>query len=582
MSSTDTPFRMVLYSAGGTPLGETASITQLNNQVSLDRIGSATITIPAIDPIIPSITPGTYMDLYDELEGFVGRFYYKSRSINDGATGANVQISCDDELVGLRRDFVGYRRKYNFVDVATVVQDLLTIVGWAGTVDAGIGSTTVEYEGESVFAAVDVLRDRWKQHYRLGTTAKRLEFGSFGEDSGIILQAYEGQYTPLFEANGGIHISNLRETVDADNIYNTIVATSGGQGSEAELTMSGSSVGTYPVLSGTNQDGTSYYYVQDTASVAAYGKRVRVAKFTGIKPISNNATDIQRARDATKYAADAYLRQNKDPVYTYSFDVDGLKTMPRVGDQVHVIYRSLRGDNASQPYISLDGMFYVMDVRNSRNAQGNRTTSLTVCTTLQRRTSDHDVIVDVMRDIEVLKLHVQPYPYWSENTYLDTIQGWTVPAAREYKIARFKVEIDNSVMSLTKVRIRFKSLPLYTSIYFNGSFPTAIADAFYDVVQSTNYPYTVSMFVNGVDVTATYGGPWGVTNAAFDVTADITDLIKNAVGGLYQDHTIEFKALNRTGDAAVGNPPTINQLNSNGYIECNIRVQGVTQGIVPV
>ncbi len=87
--------------------------------------------------------------------------------------------------------------------------------------------------------------------------------------------------------------------------------------------------------------------------------------------------------------------------------------------------------------------------------------------------------------------------------------------------------------------------------------------------------------MNGIDVSASYGGPWGLTNVAFDVTADITDLINGAVGGIYQDHIIEFKALNRTGDAAVGNPPTINNLNSNGYIECNIRIQGITQGINP-
>lgn len=580
MSSTDTPFRIVIFNAAGTAIGETSAATRLQNTSSLDKIGSCTISIPAAEPAVQLITPGTYLDCYDEQDGYIGRFYFKSRDLQDGATNATMSLQCDDNLTALQRQFVGYRRKYSFVPVDQVVADLLAIAGWTGSIDTGIGNTTVEYEGESVWAAIDVMRDRWYQHFRVGVAANVLEFGDFGQDSGVLLQNLEGQMQALFEMNTSVaHVSSIKENISTDTLYNRIIPTGGGQGSEAEITIQNAVGGMYAIHTGVNQNGTLYYYIQDDLSVATYGVRTKVVKFPSIKPIANNATDKQRAVEMTKIAAEAYLRQHKDPIYTYSVDVIGLRQAVKVGDLIRLAYRSQQIRGIS--YLNVDDMMYLMDIRYNRDAGGSRQTSLTLCTSNQRRTSDTDVLVDVVRDISVLKLHVQPYPYWSENTFLDTIQGSSNPLDRTFKAAQFKLEIDNSVMKVTKVRVRFKSLPLYTTMYFNGSFATAIADAYYDVVNSTNYPYTVSMFINGVDVTSALGGPWGLTNAAFDVTADITDYINNAVGGIYQDHLIEFRATNRTGDAAVGNPPTINQTNSNGFIQCNIRVQGVTQGIVP-
>lgn len=581
MSSTDAPFRIVVYSAAGVPLGESSSVTSLSTNSSLDKIGSCTITIPATEPIVALITAGVYIDCFDEVDGYIGRYYYKTRSIRDGSTGGMMQLTCDDNLTSLQRYFVGYRRKYSNENVDVVIADLLAVAGWTGVIDTGIGLTTVDYEGESVFAAIDVLRDRWYQHFRLGTEPNQFEFGSFGADSGVVLQNLEGQMQALFEANSNIaHVSSISETISTETLYNRIIATGGGQGSEAELTIEDATFGTYPVLSGLNQDGSSYYYIQDDDSIAQYGVRTKVVKFPSIRPLANNVTDIQRAVEMVKVSAEAYLKQHKDPIVSYSLEVIGLREGVRVGDQVRLDYRST-APSGNEQYLRVNDMFYLMDIRYNRSTGGQRSASLTICTTTQRRTSDTDVIVDVVRDISVLKLHVQPYPYWTENTWQEPISsGDGVPTSfYGERTANFKVEIDNSVTKLTKVRLRFKSFPLSTTSLGDaatGIFCTPI---------SGQYPSDISIFINGVDRTTFYGGKWNPAgNVQVDQILDITEDIKNAVGGIYQDHSIVFKCSVPVANQELSVYPPGHSFPAkvtNGWIQLNVRVQGVTQGIVP-
>jgi len=456
----------------------------------------------------------------------------------------------------------------------------------------------VTYEGESVFAAIDVMRDRWYQHFRLGTIANQLEFGAFGADNGFLLQGFEGVTTDLFQANeNSAHISSIRETIDVSGVYNRIVATSGGQGSEAELTIGSTAVGDYPVLSGLNQDGTSYYYIQDNASIAAYGLRTKVVKFPNIRPISNNLVDIQRAKDATKYAAEAYLRQKKEPIYQYSIEVVGIRSNLRVGDQAHVIYRSLAGTNGI-PYLSVDDMFYLMDIRYSRDSKGQRRTALTVCTTSQRRTSDQDVIVDVIRDISVLKLHLQPTAFWKESESQDFCgNDWLRLLKRD---AKFSVEIDNSITKLTKVRIRFKSRPLAVQGLI-GQPSLSPWESAYMIIEGDQHPKEVHLFIDNVDVSVKYGGPWNIRlsgtpgfgwtagqyqNNALDVKLDITDDILNSPSGLYANHEVRFRAMADPNAFAYiipghGVGTSINGDATSGIIVCNIQIQGITQGIQP-
>ena len=63
---------------------------------------------------------------------------------------------------------------------------------------------------------------------------------------------------------------------------------------------------------GTNDDGSSFYYIEDTTSQAAYGVIERVIERSDIRPLSNSLTNIQNAANVLYRAALTYLLKYKE------------------------------------------------------------------------------------------------------------------------------------------------------------------------------------------------------------------------------------------------------------------------------
>jgi len=238
-------------------------------------------------------------------------------------------------------------------------------------------------------------------------------------------------------------------------------------------------------------------------------------------------------------------------------------------------------------------------------ADGGFGVSLEISNVQQQVEDEAMYVVNAVEKLKAQFRRPAAVAYWSENTWQDYIQGCdpAVYASNPgyYREAQFKFEIDDSVTDITRIQIRFKTKPLITPlVYYPPPAPGFPGDVIGSgqarIVQAHNVPAGVSMWVNGVDVSAQYGGPWNVqagnaNNAPpaseyLDVSADITDLIVNASGGLYQDHSIVFKASARNGTYNYPNVyislSTTQGLASNGIIELNIRVQGICQTIVPI
>lgn len=576
--------------------GAITSATQLKDTRSLDKVGNLVFNIPASDPMVAYIQDGARFDVYDSVDGYLGRYYRKGDNLDSNAQGNDMlQVSAEDQITLLKRDFVGFRRQYTYTPVDEVILDLLEIVGFTATVDAGIGNTSVVYEGESVMIAVDEMRDRWGQHFR-NESLNRLEFGALGAVSDVLLTNLNGVIGALGEDLGAI-ISIKRSRVE-DAVYNRIIPLGGGQG-EAQTTIEGTDgFGDYETLTGTNQDGSNYYYIQDGASIAIYGLRTRIVQFPSINPISNNDTDIERARVAVKLAGEAYLARQVETKIQLNMTVVGLPAALNVGDRVKVQYKGY-GEGATLPYIDVDDFFYVMDITRSRRSDGRRDADLVLCSVDERRTADTDIMVDVIHDLSSLRLHIQPHPFWSENTWTDFIGLDALTLAKRRAI--FKLEIDDSITRVTKVRIRFKSRPLFVNqlIASPAVSPWSVV---YNLIEGDQHPKDIKLYIDGIDVTSKYGGTWNprlsgtpgtswsigqYANEELDVTLDITEDIVDSPYGLRADHIIMFESVadrniwsyiipghgatsSFTGDA------------TSGTIELNVRVQGVTQGIVPV
>ena len=90
------PFRIVLRDASGAIVGTGPILTALNvdDTRSLDRIGSLEFTVPAGEPLARLIGAGTQFDVYDETDGYLGRYFYKTHRIVEESGKAELSVQC--------------------------------------------------------------------------------------------------------------------------------------------------------------------------------------------------------------------------------------------------------------------------------------------------------------------------------------------------------------------------------------------------------------------------------------------------------------------------------------------------------
>ena len=280
----------------------------------------------------------------------------------------------------------------------------------------------------------------------------------------------------------------------------------------------------------------------------------------------------------------------------------GLRNTIQVGDTVHLQYR---GVVDGYGYIDVDDDFYVMDIAKSRNVSGDRSARLTISTVAARRTTDTDIVLDVVRDVEALKVHIAPTQSYSP---IGPVKN-RMDASND---AEIEVRIEEEVQLINYAKLRFKTAPLRSSlssnttsssgghrhkmfIYFStgpsgqppddyfelykcyrdaaGTLELALLlgtnypysedlytyeevgghthDMEYGLYEDSQYPTNISVAINGLDRTEELGGPWDLAGEGADVSVDITYWLVNAIGGLQQNHTITFSCESGQGEIEV-------------------------------
>lgn len=442
--------------------GPLNNVVSIQDTKSLDRIGTASFEMPAGDPRATHIQAGRQFDVYDRIDGYVGRFQYKSQTLSQSTAGAMLRVSCYDQLKELAQETVKFRRTYADTAVETVVAALVALsTDWSSNVDADIGDTSVTYEGESILRAIDVLRERWGQHYRL-SDGPTLEFGAFGTASGVRLTNLRGQVQTDMEGHAEVAIiESITLVEESDEVFNKIIALGAGQG-VSQITLDDATLGstvewngrTYQVDSITNPDGTTTSYIYDADSVTDYGARWQVATFSDIRPITNSDANRTNAGEALKWATCAYLEQHRTPLVSYGVSVRGLRQEISVGDTVKLVYRGMVEDYA---YIDVDEDFYVTDITRTRHADGGRYATLTIASTAQRLKSVTNVMVDVLNSVAALKIHVPiTLAYSCSGPYLRRMDS--------AEDAEFTVRIGDEVTALNYAKLRFRTSPLRSSV----------------------------------------------------------------------------------------------------------------------
>ena len=174
--------------------GPLYNILQAQVTTELSKAGQVAITVPATDTrAIALLSNGLELHLKTEFNT-VARGLLQSLSVLQGDVPA-YQLTGLDLLGELNYLNTGYNRVYNKVATSAAIigtdataTSLLGGTGWTqGTVTIDVDATphTSNFNGATRLAALIQLAKEIGHHFRQGATARELDFGIFGADSGI-------------------------------------------------------------------------------------------------------------------------------------------------------------------------------------------------------------------------------------------------------------------------------------------------------------------------------------------------------------------------------------------------------------
>ena len=546
------PFRIDILDDNGDTVEEAGgpilTAMTLNNTIRLSRMGQMRFTMPAADPKAAYITVGTKFDVYDKGE-YIGRFLYSKKTITEQSGAGTLDVECWDQLDELNRVKVGLNRQFKNVNVTSAIPTLLTLAGWTGTIE-GVGNITAQFQNTSVLRAIDEIRDRQGVNYRLESTSV-LGYGSFGDDSGIRLIKDKGQQQIWLEEHPEVAlIQSISYTEETDNIIDEVTGLGAGTGIN-QLTLEGATGGTYTVQSRMNPDGVTYeYYIEDTSVEVNRAKQV---VFPQITPISNSSIDTTQAKTSLLDAVEHYLKKRTTARETYQMTVTALQQTIMPGDTVHLTY--VGEDEGAGTYLNVDNDFYITDITYNRSANGDRNTTLVLSVDAQRRTTDEDVLTDVVASVETLKVDVTPNissrtACWIQGN-IDDVYSVT----GKFKLRGWETRV-HKVMLLFEVWTYISAVEgidahpaantdnggAYTGDTGNNTVPgdphqhpqtnpdhvhrygpishSGLID--YGIYKVGSYP-NIGLTINGTDRTIELGGPWSFADGLID--KDITDYV---------------------------------------------------------
>ncbi len=596
--TSNSPFRIDILDASGNKVGDgpLKNIIQVDDTRILDKLGMLTFVIPASDPKAQFIAAGRSFDVFDEVDGYLGRFLFNKMNFLDQAGRSLLIVQTWSILKELVYFISGFAREYAASQVETIIDDLVTDVsGWTTSTGTNLGTANVTYQGQTIYQAVEELAKRWGLHFRLGSGTRVLEFDAFGVlNNNVRFTNLSGQSTD-FDGTKTAVIKSIKKMIATDEVYNRVIAVGAGNGA-AQLVLLDTEVGDFfTVTSRTRTNGQDETFIEDVASQTQFGVREVVLIFDQVRPIANTDTAKTQAQTELLKNAERWLNRYKDA--REQFDnllVYGLETDVNVGEMVNVRYKGF--DENNDLYLDVDDDFWVMQVTRQRRATGMRSHNFKVVNIDRVELTDQDIMANAVKAIQSEKLWIRPTAFRFENTYYDYVQAVVGVAG---KTAKFTLSIDDTVTDVTRVVLRFKSHLLANVISTSNllGHPSGSGGAFVQnfwLVQedaNAQFPRDISITINGVnydnnakvDYLSGGTGPWNPDPANVSVTVeiDVTDVILTEAGGIFQDFDIEFTC----------EPTSVAQLitysagaasstaASHGNIELTIKVQGVSMAI---
>jgi hypothetical protein len=394
----------------------------------LDHIGSFEATLPALPAIMDAVQVGRRIDLHVEGEGRVFRGVIEH--VEYGERGDQRVVSCAGGSIARQLAWKStlLGRQFSAATLGSVVSTLLTGTGWvAGTVDTPSTALTIRYDGRSVWDALaDAARafGLWLRESHL-TDPPAVDVSAFSVTPSVLLT--NTSEVTNSEAPGTGLITDIEERIDALQVVNRVIPIgqmTGLQGATSWLTLQTSTRTTpYAIQSATGPDGKTYWYIQDSASISAYGLREQVLAVRDITPLGTADTDIQQAANTLYDEAVSFLQRSKDPVTTYSVAATGLRHLSggspviRVGDPIRILYRGvIRTEGGAQSIRAIDtSACYIMSFTRTMTEDADNW-ALEVSSVRRELPNDGNVTEMFLEAMQGIRSTPLPYVLFGDNT----------------------------------------------------------------------------------------------------------------------------------------------------------------------
>lgn len=588
---------------GTTKLGIVTTLENASATRKLDVSGTWSANFPPEENALTLLQPRRIVVLTyqrdEETPREIGRGMIGDDNVIINPTRTSCNAGGSDPLEFLMRLTVKSNRQYANAAVTTIVQDLISIVpGWMAVCDDDIAGLTssARFDAATVMKSVLQVVEENDFHLRAGANPYTVEFGHFGDFNGIYAVGGMGSVPVEMTSNNNIvlikSISRNRSSKGSD-FFNRLYVFGAGQNIDAALTLQSSTRGapTYPyTVQSVTENGRTLYYLEDAASVAAYGVVEAFGQYKEIAPLSTDSGDLINAANALYDAAARDLRLHKDVVESYKISLGKAMVTIDPGDKIHVAHKgySEQGDGHQLVWLNVNSPMWVMSVTENVGADG-LTTDVEVATLDRLALTQNSFIVGSLETLMVNGVKVQPsinhYNYGPEQREIDNANNATV-----------QLIITDACLKLDRVLVRVRTQPFTSTAKsaahrhlvaqylgpttFTGapaawapytfgadlsgtpvvqSFPASAGDIYtygaggiqqYGIYKDTVTPAALTITVNGTDVTDAAAAA-ATTSTNLDTTIDITDAVRNRAGGFQGVHDILISCASGQGELVI-------------------------------
>lgn len=547
-------------------------LLSLTTTTSLDEIGAFTFSVPVADPrsFTMEQKKRVVIEWFDPIQGVrkeVANGYIEDIRYSD--SGRTLVVRCVDILTELGRRVVGINRRYMAVPIGTVIQQLAEEGGWSAIVlesDNVVG----RFSGLSLYAAILEINKRFKYHLRRSISQARIiECGEFGDHSGVTVKRFARMTDAIQRRNDVAILGNITIQETSKQIVNRIYPFGGGS-AKAQLTLQKATAGyPYSVQSIRQNDGTVLYYLEDRASIDAYGLHEAMLTFSNIADVDPAPSLQIEAANNLYYRAAAYLQLYSISQVAYQFNCYRLPDHVQIGSKVRLTYHDWadrRQNGAVVPQsalVDVDNDFWITSIDRAWNEDGSVLYTVEASNVDRRPTTDEDIIASQIREANVERTLANPITrtaIYSVSSFGDIKAAWMSPsyppqpATLTIKLPDDVIELESIVLGVeTPETSMYRYNGTYAtgtifrwSFFFNGKslIPLGLKDLLRGD-EALNAPEAVGdQAVVGVGYNEQ---TFGVVNVPGSFRFDLTEWIKDA--GISNTHTIEIINYNRFGVA---------------------------------